>query len=362
MKNVSLVTLMATGLAMLLLGGCPPPPDDDDDDAIKAAWVYVSAIGDGGWTYAHNQGRLDAEASLSFLTTSFAENVPEGADATAKIRELAGAGNDIIFTTSYGYMDPTETVAAEFPDIKFEHCSGYKTAANMTNYFGRMYQARYLSGIVAGSLSPAGKIGYVAAFPIPEVIRGINAFTLGVRSVASGATVHVEWTSTWFDPNVEGAAADTLIGQGVDVMAQHQDSTAAVLRAQNAGIYAVGYDSDMASYAPNTVLTSPVWNWGPYYQRKIQGVKDGTWSNETYWGGYEDGIVGLAPMASFVPQGVRTRVETVQSSLINKTWDVFQGPFHKQDGSTWKAAGEALTDAEMLSMDAFVEGVVGTIN
>ncbi len=353
----------ALAMGVALLGGCPTGNDDDDDSGvIKAAWMYVSAIGDGGWSYSHNQGRLAAETALDFVETSYAENVPEDeATATAKIRELA-ADNDIVFTTSFGYMDPTLTVAGEEADTFFEHCSGYKDADNVGNYFGRIYQARYLSGMVAGAMSVTGDIGYVAAFPIPEVIRGINAFTLGAQSVASGATVHVEWTSTWFDPTVEGDAADTLITAGVDVMAQHQDSTAPIIAARDASIYAIGYHSDMAPYAPDTVLTSAIWNWGPYYTCRIQAVKDGSWTKDAYWGGLDDDIIELTAIHSDVPQATRTAVATAKGELAAGDWDVFDGPFNKQDGSSWIASGATLGDGDMLGMMEFVEGVVGSVD
>ena len=245
----------------------PPPPTEAPTEAppppekLKVAFVYVAPIGDMGWTWAHEQGRLMVEAQLD-VETAYIENVPEGPDAERVIRDFAQKGYDLIFATSFGFMDPMVTVASEFPDKYFEHCSGYKTADNMATYFGRIYQPRFLSGLVAGKATETNKIGYVAAFPIPEVIRGINAFTLGVREANPEATVNVVWTNTWFDPVLEKEAAEALLDQDCDVIAQHQDTTEPQKAAQERGMVSIGYDSDMSQFVGDTVLTSPIWNWG----------------------------------------------------------------------------------------------------
>jgi basic membrane protein A len=334
----------------------PPPPPEK----LKVAFVYVAPIGDLGWTWAHEQGRLMLEEEFGDkVETAYIENVPEGPDAERVIRDFAQKGYDLIFATSFGFMDPMVTVASEFPDKYFEHCSGYKTADNMATYFGRMYQPRYLSGLVAGKATEANKIGYVAAFPIPEVVRGINAFALGVREANPEATVHVVWTNTWFDPVLEKEAADALLDEGCDVIAQHQDTTEPQKAAQERGMVSIGYDSDMSQFVGDTVLTSPIWNWGPYYTERTKAVMNGTWETHQYWGGMEDGIVDLAPLSDKVPDEVRALVEEKKGTILSGEWDVFTGPIKGQNGELSVPEGVSMTDEEMLSMDWFVEGVVG---
>lgn len=360
----SLCSCLALGLAVLCCAGigCGGDDNGNGDKTVKAGFVYISPPGDLGWTYAHDQGRQAAELALDNVETRYVENVAEEEGAVMDaVAELKDWGANIIFTTSFGFMDPTLKAAGENPDIYFEHCSGYKTSDNMAAYFGRIYQSRYLSGIVAGRMTTANHIGYVAAFPIPEVIRGINAFTLGVRSVNPDATVHVGWTFSWYDPTLEGNAADTLLDEGADVMAQHQDSTAAVDRAEAHGAYAVGYDSDMLPLAPDTVLTSAVWNWGVYYTERIRLVQDGTWSTHSYWGSIADGIVDLGGFGSMVSQEIKDEVAAKRAELEAGTWDVFDGEVRKQDGTVWIATGSSMSDDDLLGMMEFVEGVVGDI-
>jgi basic membrane protein A len=332
----------------------PPPPPEK----LKVAFVYVAPIGDMGWTWAHEQGRLMVEEELD-VETAYIENVPEGPDAERVIRDFAQKDYDLIFATSFGFMDPMVTVASEFPDKYFEHCSGYKTADNMATYFGRIYQPRFLSGLVAGKATETNKIGYVAAFPIPEVIRGINAFTLGVREANPEATVNVVWTNTWFDPVLEKEAAEALLDQGCDVIAQHQDTTEPQKAAQERGMVSIGYDSDMSQFVGDTVLTSPIWNWGPYYVERTKAVMDGTWQTHQYWGGMKDGIVDLAPLSDRVPDDVKALVEEWKQKILSEEWDVFTGPINGQNGELSIPAGMSMTDEEMLSMEWFVEGVVG---
>jgi basic membrane protein A len=332
-----------------------PPPEK-----LKAAFVYVAAIGDLGWTWAQEQGRLMVEEELGDkVETAYIENVPEGPDAERVIRDFATKGYDIVFATSFGFMDQMFTVAEEFPDQYFEHCSGYKTADNMATYFGRMYQPRFLSGLVAGKATSANKIGYVAAFSIPEVIRGINAFTLGVRTANPEATVHVVWTNTWYDPVLEKEAAVALLDEGCDVIAQHQDTTEPQKAAQEQGAVSIGYDSDMRQFVGDTVLTSPVWNWGPYYIRRIEALMAGTWTTGQYWGGMKDGIVDLAPLSPQVPDDVKALVEEWKQKILSGEWDVFNGPIKGQGGVLSIPEGVTMTDEEMLAMDWFVDGVVG---
>jgi len=255
-----------------------------------------------------------------------------------------------------------EEVSKEYPDIKFLHCSGYKMTDNMGNYFGRMYQARFLSGLVAGMKTKTGKIGYVAAFEIPEVIRGINAFTLGVRAVNPEAKVYVRWTHTWYDPGKETEAAKALLDENCDVIAQHQDTAGPQQAAEAKGAYSIGYNSDMASMAPNAYMTAPVWNWGPYFIDQIQKAMDGTWTPTSYWGGLEDGIVDLAPLTANAPEGSREKVDEMRAKIVSGEFHVFGGPLKDQKGVVRVKKGEVMTDSEMLSMDWFVEGVVGKID
>lgn len=357
--------LVALSLVLMLLAaGCGKQPANNAQgtEKTKVAFIYVGPIGDGGWSFAHNEGRLFLEKEVPNLETTYIESVPENAaDAERVLTDLAEQGNKIIFATSFGYMDSVIKVAEKYPDVTFLHCSGYKTAANVGTYFGRMYQARYLSGIVAGKSTKTNTIGYVAAFPIPEVVRGINAFTLGVRSVNPEAKVRVVWTSTWLDPAKEKDAAVTLLNTGADVITQHQDTPGPMQAAQEKGAYGVGYNSDMSKFAPNAVLTTPVWNWGPYYVNTVKAVLDGTWKNDQYWGPMSDGIVGLAPYGPMVSEDVKAAVESKKQEILNGSFDVFDGPIKDQTGKVKVAEGSKMTDAEMLSFDWFVEGVEGSV-
>ena len=333
----------------------------DDDDAIKAAFIYVGPVGDAGWTYAHDQGRQAAAAETG-VETAFVEAVPEGtADFGNHVRDFIDQGYTVIFGTSFGYMDDMEALAGEFPDVVFDHVSGYKAnGTNFGNSFGRMYEPRYLSGMVAGSVTTSNLIGYVAAFPIPEVIRGINAFTLGAREVNPAAQVEVVWTSTWFDPVVEGDSAQALLDKGADVIAMHQDSTAAGENAEAAGARWVAYNSDMSAHAPAAHLTAPVWNWGPRYVEIIGQAAAGTYEGGYYWGSMADGTVDLAPIASDVDASVVAAVAERKQQIIDGSFHPFQGPINAQDGSVLVAAGETMSDGDMLGIGVFVEGVVGS--
>lgn len=328
---------------------------------VKAGFIYVGPVGDAGWTYAHDQGRLEME-KLSFVEPStYIESVPEGAESARVITGLVRKGANLVFTTSFGYMDATLDVAKRYKDVVFMHCSGFKSAENVGNYFGRMYEPRYLSGIVAGKMTKSNVIGYVAAFPIPEVIRGINAFTLGVRSVNPKAEVKVVWTQTWFDPGVEGDAADSLLDVGADVLAMHQDAPATLQAAEKRGAYVVGYNSDMRKFAPNAFLTAPVWNWGALYTQVATQVADGSWKSEAIWSGMKEGLVALAPMSTKVPADVQKLVAAKTADIKSGKLHPFAGPIKNQQGKVTVAAGATHNDGELLGMNYFVEGVQGTI-
>jgi basic membrane protein A and related proteins len=358
-KLIILFALVAS-----LVVSCAPKtsPASTTGKKLKVAFVYVAPIGDLGWTWAHDQGRLALEKQMGAqVETAYIENVPEGPDAERVIRDFAQKGYDLIVTTSFGFMDPTATVAKEFPNKWFVHISGYKTDKNFSSVFGRMEQARYLSGLVAGKATKSNKIGFVAAFPIPEVIRGINAFALGVRTTNPNAVVNVVWTQTWFDPVKEKEAAVALLDSGCDVIAQHQDTTEPQKAAKERGALSIGYDSDMSKFVGDTVLTSAIWNWGPKYIEIAKAIIAGTYKTESYYGGMKDGIVDLAPLSTRVSADTKKLVEEKKQLIISGKWDVFCGPLKGQDGKVVIAEGVCMKDDAVLSMDWFVEGVVGTI-
>jgi basic membrane protein A len=306
-------------------------------------------------------GPKSRAAALPGVTTSYVESVAEGPDSERVILNMARKGFDVIFATSFGYMDSMLKVARQFPEVVFEHCSGFKRAANMGNYFGRMYQARYLSGLVAGHMTRSNILGYVAAFPIPEVIRGINAFTLGAQAVNPKVEVRVVWTKTWYDPATEKEAAKSLLDVGADVIAQHQDSPGPQEAAQEKGAYSVGYNSDMSAFAPRAHLTAPIWNWGPFYTRTVQQVRNGTWKSEAIWWGMKEGIVDLAPFGPMVPEDVQQEVLAKKAAIIDGTAELFAGPIADQGGSVRIPAERAASDDELLNMKYFVKGVIGTL-
>lgn len=325
-------------------------------EQLMVGFVYVSPVGEAGWSYAHEQGRLAVE-DVPGVTTSYAENIQDGPNCEQVIQDMARQGYDVIFTTSYGYMDATLKAAGQHPEIIFMNCAGYKTGPNMGAYFGRIYQARYLSGMVAGAMTKSNILGYVAAYPVPEVVRGINAFTLGARAVNPDAKVRVAWTGTWYDPAKERHAARRLMDAGADVVAQHQDSPAAQEAAQERGAYCIGYNSDMSMFAPDAHLTAPVWNWPVYYRAVIEKIMAGTWESSRDWWGIRTGIVDLAPFGPMVPQEVQDKVEAEKQRIINGEKSVFTGPIKDRDGNVKIPAGKTAADEDLLSMTWFVEGV-----
>ncbi len=327
---------------------------------MKVGFIYVSPIGDAGWSFAHDQGRLAVE-DMAGVSTSYVEAVSEGPDSERVILNMARKGYKVIFATSFGYMDSMLKVAKQFPDVVFEHCSGFKLAPNMGNYFGRMYQARYLSGMVAGAMTQSNILGYVAAFPIPEVIRGINAFTLGAQEVNPKVQVRVVWTKTWYDPATEKEAAKSLLDVGADVIAQHQDSPGPQEAAQDKGVYSIGYNTDMSKFAPKAQLTAPVWNWAPFYTQTVEQVRDGTWKSASVWWGMKEGMVDLAPFGAMVPEDVRARVNAKKAAIIDGSAPLFAGPVKDQGGNVQVPEGKVATDEELLNMKYFVQGVVGTL-
>jgi basic membrane protein A len=343
-------------------GGDSDGSGSGDGGPLKVAFVYVSPIGRAGWTHRHDEGRKELERTLGdAVETTYLESVPEGAQAERVFEDLARKGFDLIFGTSFGYMDPMVAVARRYPDTVFLHVSGFKTGANLGTYFGAAEEGRYLTGIAAGRATATGRIGYVAAFPIPEVLRGINAFTLGVRSVRPDATVRVAWTSNWSSPETETQAAESLLAAGVDVLTQHQDTPATGEAAEAAGAKWVGYHDDMSAFAPTAWLTASTWDWGPFYVETARRVIDGTWKSGQYYGGIADGLVDLAPFGPSVDAETRRLIAERRAAIEAGSFAPFTGPVRDQAGRERIAAGEKATLGELLATDYLVEGVVGDI-
>ncbi|MGS4946944.1 BMP family ABC transporter substrate-binding protein [Meridianimarinicoccus sp. RP-17] len=338
-------------------------PAAAQDDPLKVGFVYVGPVGDGGWTYEHNQGRLAVEAHFSdTVETVYQESVPEGADAERVLTQMALSGADLIFTTSFGYMDPTINVAQRFPDVKFEHATGYKTADNVATYSARFYEGRTVQGHIAGKMTESNIIGYIGSYPIPEVIRGINAAFIAARKANPDVEFRVVWANTWFDPAKEADAATALIEQGADVILQHTDSTAPLAAAEKAGgVIGFGQASDMAEYKPSPRVSSIIDNWSPYYIDRVQAVMDGTWESHQVWQGIREGMVQIGEITDAVPEDVANEARALMDAIASGDYHPFTGPINRQDGSVWLAEGETADDGTLLGMDFYVEGLTGTI-
>jgi simple sugar transport system substrate-binding protein len=366
----SLLALAAVGTLTAALVGCgkkeaPPAPAAAAPKAepLKAAWVYVGPVGEAGWTFAHDLGRKAVEAEYGDkLKTTFVEKVPEGPDAERVIRDLAQQGNKIIFATSFGYMEPMLKVAKDFPDVKFEHATGYKMADNMRVYDARFYQDTYLAGIIAGKMTKTNTLGFVGSFPIPEVLRNINAFTLGAQSVNPKIKTKVVWVSTWFDPPKESEAAQTLINGGADVLLQNTDSTAVLQTADKAGKYAFGWDSDMSAFGGKAHLGSAIVDWSNYYKKSIKEVMDGSWKGNTVtrWG-VAEGQNDLVKIPEVVPADVKAKVDELKAGMKAGTFEVFTGPILDNTGKERLAKGTAADDEWRGKIDFYVKGVEGKI-
>jgi simple sugar transport system substrate-binding protein len=343
---------------------------DKSNDATKVGFVYLTTPGDHGWTYAHEVARQDVEKHFGDkVETTFVENVPEGPDSARVIRELANQGNEIIFTTSFGYMDHTIKVAKEFPNVKFEHITGYKRSPNVATGNIRFYEGRYVQGVVAGLMTKSNKIGYLASFPIPEVIQGINAFGIGLRSVNPKAEVSVIWVNSWYDPVKEADAAKVHIAEGADILAQHTDSPAMLQTAQKAGVHGFGQSSDMKAFAPKAQLFSSVNNWGPYYISKIQQMMDGKWSTGdgpdhwagNTWVGMADDYLVLSPFEN-MPADVAKAAAQAAADIKSGKNKIFTGPIKDNAGKLRVPAGKTLNDGELFqTLDYYVDGISGKI-
>ncbi len=358
--------LAATVAALGIAGGTLAQAED-----LKVGFVYVGPIGDFGWTHEHNIGRLAVEEALGdAVETTYVESVPEGPDAERVIRQMAQSGHDLIFTTSFGYMNPTNKVAAQFPDVKFEHATGYlRNTPNMSTYSARFYEGRSVIGHIAGHMTKTNQIGYIASFPIPEVVRGINAAYLAAKAVNPDVEFKIIWVSTWFDPGKEADAANALIEQGVDVIMQHTDSPAAMTIAQGTWedsvegneVYAFGQASDMAQFGPDARLSSIIDDWAPYYVARSKAVLDGTWEQSDTWDGIKEGMVAIGSFSDAIPADVQASAQAIADGIVAGTTHSFTGPINKQDGSPWLAAGETADDGTLLGMNFYVEGVTGEL-
>jgi basic membrane protein A and related proteins len=331
-------------------------------DPLKVAFVYLGPVGDGGWTYQHDLGRQALQKEFGDkVKTTFVENVPETADAERVIRQLAADGNQLIFTTSFGYMEPTLKVAKLFPNVKFEHATGYKTAPNLATYQTRFYEGAYLLGVLAGKMTKTNVLGFVGSFPIPEVIRNIDAYTLGALSVNPKIKTKVIWVDTWYDPGKERQAAETLVAQGADMLAQNTDSPAVVQVAEEKGVHAFGWDSDMAKYGPKAELTANTENWGVYYIREVKRVMDGTWKgDQTHWG-IKEGLVVLTPLNKSVPPDVAKLFEEKKQAIIDGKLIPFAGPLKDNTGAIKIPAGKEMPLNDLMAINWYVEGVEGSI-
>ncbi|PWR23953.1 BMP family ABC transporter substrate-binding protein [Zavarzinia compransoris] len=327
-------------------------------DPLKIGFVYVGPIGDFGWTHGHDLGRKAVETKFGDkVKTTYVENVAEGPDAERVIRKLAADGNKLIFTTSFGYMEPTLKVAKTFPNVFFEHATGFKTAPNVSVYNSRFYEGRAVVGHLAGSLTKTGKIGYIASVPIPEVVMGINATAIWARKVRPDAEVKVVWINSWYDPGKEGDAAKALIDQGVDIITQHTDSPAPLQIAEQRGVLGVGQASDMKAFAPKSQLTAIVDEWGPYYVERTQAVLDGAWKTSDTWHGLKEGFLTLSPYGDAVPEALRASADAIKNGIIDGSIHPFTGPIKNDKGEIKVADGAKLSDGDMLGMNWYVEGV-----
>ena len=355
-----LKTLMAGAALVVGLGGMAQA-----QDKTKVGFVYVGPVGDFGWSYEHNQGRLAVEEAFGDkVETMFVESVPEGADSERVMTQMALDGADLIFTTSFGYMDPTLNVAKKFPNVKFEHATGYKQADNVSTYSARFYEGRSVIGHIAGNMTVTNTIGYIASFPIPEVIRGINAAFIAAKAVNPDVKMKIVWVYTWFDPGKEADAATALIEQGADIIMQHTDSPAAMTIAEEKGIYAFGQASDMMQFGPHARLSSIIDDWAPYYIARTKAVMDGTWTSTATWDGIAPGMVGIGAFSDKIPADVQASATALKDALVAGTTHSFTGPLNKQDGSPWLAAGETAADFGddgLVGMNFYVEGVDGDV-
>jgi len=341
--------------------GLSPTISSVSNAQTKVGFVYVGPIGDHGWTYQHDRARLVVEKALgSKVKTTFVESVKEGPDSERVIRQLASSGHELIFTTSFGFMNPTLKVGKKFGNVKFEHATGYKQSKNVGTYSARFYEGRYIAGVIAGKVSKTNKIGYVASFPIPEVVRGINAFMLGARSVNPKMSISVVWVNSWYDPGKEGDAAKALIDQGADIITQHTDSPAPLQVAENRGVKGFGQASDMIKFAPKAQLSAIVNNWGAYYVERTNAMMNGSWKSQDVWHGLKEGMVQMAPYTNMSSDAAALAKKT-EDAIRSGALHPFSGPIKDQSGKLVVKAGEIAEAGMLLGMNFYVEGVQGSL-
>ncbi len=329
---------------------------------LNIAFAYIGPVGDAGWTYAHDRGRLEMEKELGDkVKTTFVEKVPEGPEAERVIRDLVSQGNTLIFGTTFGYMEPMLKVAADNPNVKFEHGTGYKTAPNMRTYDARTYEGAYMAGVIAGSVTKSNTLGVVGSIPIPEVIRNINSFTLGAQSVNPKIKTKVVWVNAWFDPPKESEGAQSLLNQGADVLFQNTDSSAVLQAAEKAGKHAFGWDSDMSKFGPKSHLASAVINWGPYYTKAAKDVLEGTWQTGGVWWGVKEGAIDLVSISDTVPGDVKAKIETIKNGLKDGSFVIWKGPIAGQDGKEVLAKDAVADDKFLGGINFYVKGVEGSV-
>ena len=368
----------ASSMALVALAGCGKKDTAASDapaaaqpsasappaaaEPLKIAFAYIGPVGDGGWTYAHDQARKKLEAEFgNKIQTTYVESVPEGADAERVLRDLVTQGHKLIFGTTFGYMDVMQKLGEEFPDVKFEHATGYKTRENVRTYDSRTYEGAYLAGIVAGSMTQTGTLGVVGSVPIPEVLRNINSFTLGAQSVNPKIKTKVVWVNEWFSPPKETEAATALINGGADVLFQNTDSAAVLKTAQDKGKRAFGWDSDMSAYGPQAHLGSAVVQWLPYYSKAVNDVLGNTWSTGVHWWGVKEGAVDLVSLAADVPAAARERVDAVKAGLRSGSFTIWKGPIMDNAGHTVLAEGAVADDKFLAGVSFYVQGVEGQV-
>ncbi|ADU99127.1 BMP family ABC transporter substrate-binding protein [Alicycliphilus denitrificans] len=329
---------------------------------LKIGFAYVGPVGDGGWSYAHDQARKKLQAEFGDrIQTSYVESVPEGPDAERVLRDMITQGDKLIFGTTFGYMDVMQKLGAEFPDVKFEHATGYKTSANVRTYDSRTYEGAYLAGIIAGAMTKTGTLGVVGSVPIPEVLRNLNSFTLGAQSVNPNVKTKVVWVNEWFSPPKETEAATSLINGGADVLFQNTDSPAVLKTAQEKGKRAFGWDSDMTAYGPKAHLASAVINWAPYYIKATKDVLDGTWSTGQSWWGVKEGAIDLVSIAEDVPAEIKAKVDEAKNGLKNGSFAIWKGPIMDNTGKTVLEKDAVADDKFLTGINFYVKGVEGQV-
>jgi simple sugar transport system substrate-binding protein len=329
---------------------------------LKVAFAYVGPVGDAGWTFAHDKARKAMESEFGGkVTTSYVENVPEAADAERVIRDMVAQDAGLVFGTTFGYMEPMMKVAADAKGVKFEHATGYKTAPNLRTYDSRTYEGAYMVGVIAGGMTKSNTLGVVASIPIPEVIRNIDAFTLGAQSVNPAVTTRVVWVNKWFDPPKEGEAAQALINDGADVLMQNTDSSAVLQTAEKAGKFGFGWDSDMSRFGPAAHLASAVIDWAPYYKKAVKDVLDGTWKTEQTWWGVKQGAIDVVSVSDKVPAPIKDKLAQVKAGLTDGSFSIWKGPIIDQNGKEVVAANQVANDDFLHGINFYVKGVQGKL-